>query len=165
MYIDEINLSTFSTFGAISSEATFFLLARGTIYEIDKNEWLFKSGDPSDSFYIILVGDVDFFCKVGERKKIFQGRIKTGMEVGVTSMIALQPRWGSARMHSKGVVVKISTDVFHELQIHHNADFSILMINLMREVCRRFIRMSSLLGDIVLSDKNIILLNDSDRLL
>lgn len=157
--------SEYSTLGALSSESLNFLLEKGVILELKKYDKLFEAGERSDSFYVILDGDVRFCCRAGNDRDIFQGRITTGMEVGATSMIALQPRWGSAYMQSNGIVLKIPMSLFHDLQIKYNEDFSILLINLMREVCRRFIRMSSLMGDVTLKNREIKLLNDSDRLL
>ncbi len=143
----------FAIFGALSDRAIEYLLTKGDIYQLEPKEELFQVGDRSDHFYVILQGPVAFY-KFSDGNWAFLSDFQTGEQIGFVGMITLQPRVGWAYMDQGGVVLEISCDLFHEFQLKYAEDFSVLMINLVREISRNLIQVGDMLVDLTASKKD-----------
>lgn len=125
-----------STFGALSEEAIRFLLENGKIMQLVEGDTLFEFGDPGDSFFVVLQGRIRFVKP--RHKAVTHIRDYTfGQEVGYVAMIGLHDRVGSALVVEDSIVVEVQCAVFHALQLNLPADFSVLLLNLSRELSRR----------------------------
>jgi CRP-like cAMP-binding protein len=135
-----------SVFGALSMEATHFLLQRGVLYELATGDTLFEPGDRGDCFYVVCKGSLDFF-------KMHKGALRHirvinfGEETGFVPMIALHKQTGIAVAREDAVVVQISAALYAEFQQTHTLDFGLLTLNLAREMARVIDRMGEALID------------------
>ncbi|WP_370277818.1 Crp/Fnr family transcriptional regulator [Pontibacterium sp.] len=140
----------FAIFGALSDRAIMYLLNRGQVYSLQPKEELFTLGERSDRFYIVLQGKVSFY-KHSEGNWAFLSDYGSGEQIGFVGMISLQPRVGWAYAESDSLVLEISSDLFHEFQMEYPEDFSVLMINLVREISRNLIAVGDMLVDLTSS--------------
>lgn len=124
-----------SVFGALSSEAANFLLQRGKIYRLPKAEALFDRGDPSDRFYVVCQGSLDFF-KYHKGEWCHVRAVNFGEETGFVPMIALHDQTGTAVAKEDSIVLEISSSLYAELQSRFAVDFGVLTFNLARELAR-----------------------------
>lgn len=135
-----------SVFGALSIEATHFLLERGVLYELASGDTLFEPGDRGDCFYVVCKGSLDFF-------KMYKGALRHirevgfGEETGFVPMIALHKQTGVAMAREDSIVVEIGADLYAEFQQAHTLDFGLLTLNLAREMARVIDRMGESLID------------------
>ncbi|GGB86956.1 hypothetical protein GCM10011352_11040 [Marinobacterium zhoushanense] len=133
-----------SSFGALSDAAIKELIVKGCVYALKEGDTLFEAGDPGDSFFIVLKGCLTYFRQVnGLREHIRDYYF--GEEIGFVSLIALTERLGTAYANSDSLVLEISSDLFYALHCEMPLDFGVLMMNLSRELARRFITTSALL--------------------
>lgn len=140
------HFKTGSTMGALSDEAVQFLLCHGRILSLEDGETLFHTGDPADSFFVVLQGWLDAF-RESHSAEVPILTFAFGEQVGYVSMIGLFPRLGDARAHGSTVLLQISSDVFYQMHEELPFDFGILMLNLSREMARGFSKITTHLID------------------
>jgi CRP-like cAMP-binding protein len=134
----------YAIFGALSNQAVEYLLTHGVIYSLKAKEALFGVGERSDRFYVVLQGRIAFYkCSGGNWA--FMSDYNPGEQIGFVGMITLQPRVGWSYMETDGLVLEVSADLFYELQQRFPEDFSVLMLNLTREIGRSLIRLGDML--------------------
>jgi len=125
-----------STFGALSAEAIRCLLTHGRILSLDDGEDLFKPGDPGDSFYVVLEGELDYF-RERDNAEVLIRTIPFGEQFGYVSMVGLLDRIGIGRARGPvSVLLEINSDLFYELHLDFPFDFGILLLNLSRDMAR-----------------------------
>jgi len=125
----------FSVFGALRDETVDLLLREGECFELADNEVLYNEGDPSDCFFVVLSGLLGFY-KVHEGSSCLVREFGPGEELGFVGMISLHPRAGWAQMHKAGKVLRVSDALFHTLQQQNGEDFTLMLINLVRDKSR-----------------------------
>ena len=129
------NLASGSIFGALSGDATRFLLEHGNIYQVRTGEQVFEYGDRGDSFYVVCEGSLNFFKQHGG--DCFHTRtVGFGEEVGFVAMIALHDHVGNAVARENSILLEISSALFAELQQEYPLDFGLLTLNLARDMAR-----------------------------
>jgi len=124
-----------SVFGALSDEATRFLLEQGKLYEVRQGDAVFEYGDHGESFYVVCSGSLDFF-KQHRGEWCHIRAIQFGEETGFVPMIALRKQVGTAVAREDSIVLEISSALFADLQQKYSLDFGLLVLNLAREMAR-----------------------------
>lgn len=124
-----------STLGALSDEAILFLLSQGRILVLDTGEQLFHTGEPGNSFFIVLDGRLSYFWQ-RNNVDILIRKVEFGGQIGYVSMIGLQNREGFCSADEHSVVIEISSDLFYQLHLDYPSDFGIMMLNLSRDMAR-----------------------------
>lgn len=133
-----------SIFGAISKNATLFLLENGKVYRVNKTDLIFNSGDPGNSFFVVCKGSVDFF-KQHKGNFTYTRTAAFGEEVGFVAMIALHEHVGKAVAREDGIVLEISSALFSRLHDEYPFDFGIMILNLARDMARIIRKLSNIL--------------------
>ena len=134
-------LSTGSVFGAISVEATRFLLENGTIYQVAAGESVFGCGDRGTSFFVVCEGELAYF-KRHKGHETMTRRVAFGEEVGFVAMIGLHDHLGHADALEDSVVLEIDAALFGDLHQHFPLDFGLMLMNLARELARTVRKLS-----------------------
>ena len=129
------NLGSGSIFGALSADATLFLLERGKICQARSGETIFEYGDRGDSFFIVCSGSLEFFKQ--HQGEYFQTRtIGFGEEVGFVAMIALHEHVGNAVAREDSLLLEVNSALFGQLHQSYPLDFGLLLLNLARDMAR-----------------------------
>ncbi|HSG04733.1 MAG TPA: cyclic nucleotide-binding domain-containing protein [Marinobacterium sp.] len=135
-----------SLFGAMSAEGINFLLDHGQIWQLEKNELLYSSGDVANRFFVVCSGEMRFIKEHGD-VEMRTRRIGFGEEIGFVAMISLQPHGGRVEAAEPSIVLEVSCDLYAQLQVHYPQDFGILTLNLARDMARNIQRLNRLLCD------------------
>lgn len=135
-----------SLFGAMSAEGINFLLDHGQIWQLNKDDQLYASGDVANRFFVVCAGELRFI-KVHGDVEMRTRRIGFGEEIGFVAMISLQPHGGRVEATEPSLVLEITCDLYAQLQSHHPQDFGILTLNLARDMARNIQRLNRLLCD------------------
>jgi len=125
----------FSIFGALRDDSIELLLREGECLELAEDEMLYREGDDSDCFFIVLSGLLAFY-KVHDGHSCLVREMAPGEELGFVGMISLHPRAGWAQMREAGRVLRVSDALFHRMQQQAGEDFTLLLINLVRDKSR-----------------------------
>ena len=142
--MDPETLQGGSVFGALSVEATRFLLENGTLFRIEADDVLFEQGDPGNSFFVVCQGAVDFH-KYHQGEYRYTRSSEFGEEIGFVAMIGLHNRAGRAVVREAGVVLEVSSALFARLHDRFPYDFGVLLFNLARDMARVIRKLSDLL--------------------
>lgn len=137
--IDELGMEHLhgcSTLGALSELAIRFLLDEGDILCLDKGDTLFQFGEPGDCFHVVLRGAVSFY-KPHKGETVHIRDYTKGQEIGFVAMVGLHARVGDGSAAEESIVLKVCSDVFHDLHSELPTDFGLLLLNLSRELARR----------------------------
>lgn len=136
-----------STLGALSDEAICFLLREGKVIELDPGEHLFESGQPGNSFFIVLSGRLKYYWERDAADVLIRD-VNFGGQIGYVSMIGLQTREGIATASEPTTVIEISADLFYQLHLEYPSDFGIMMLNLSRDMSRVIRHLSGSLAEL-----------------
>ncbi|MDH3991524.1 MAG: cyclic nucleotide-binding domain-containing protein [Gammaproteobacteria bacterium] len=124
-----------SVFGALTIDATHFLLEKGSLYRLAQGDKVFEYGDAGGRFFVVCKGSLDFFKQhQGEWRHIRV--VNFGEETGFVPMIALHEQSGTAVAREDSIVLEISSALYAELQQKYSVDFGLLTLNLAREMAR-----------------------------
>ncbi len=144
--MDPSDLASGSIFGALCTEATQFLLERGTIFEVVAGDSVYNYGDRGDRFYVVCRGAIDFLkYHKGDFHPIRTATF--GQEVGFVAMIDLHKEGGSAVAKEDSIVLQITSELFHELHQAYPLDFGLMTLNLARDMARVISRLGGELID------------------
>ncbi len=80
----------------------------------DDQEILFEQGDPSDSTYLVMRGDVEVLAGSGE-DVVVAGVLGANELVGEMGVLANAPRSATIRAHGQVVALRIEADMFLDL--------------------------------------------------
>lgn len=136
--LDTRKLSSFtraSVFGALPEASILWLLEHGVIRSMEQGEHLFATGEPGDSFHVILQGQVSYY-KHHKGKYAYIREYCQGEQIGFMSLIGLHDRVGRADCHHDTITLEIDSSLFHAFHKQYPQEFGILMINLAREMAR-----------------------------
>lgn len=136
-----------SIFGAISQEATRFLLKQGNIYDVRAGETVFHYGDPGSSFFVVCQGQLAFY-KHHEKHTLLTRLVEFGEEVGFVAMIALHDHAGHAVAVEDSVVLEISSGLFGDLHRQYPLEFGLMLMNLARDLARVVRKLSDTIVDV-----------------
>jgi len=136
-----------SLFGALSQECITFLLEHGDLGESTAGEKLFIQGEASGCFYIVLNGQLSYFRHNGI-ERVYLRSYRQGEQLGFASMIGLHERRGDAVTEIQGYMLRVTSDLFHEVCQRFPQDFVIFLVNMTREMSREIIDLDSICADL-----------------
>lgn len=125
-----------STFGALSDRVVHRLLCESQIFELNAGDVVYRAGDRTDSFYVVLRGAMNLYVS-NDHLDVLARQHRRGEEFGFVAMIALHDRTATAvSAYADTLVVKVTADQFYELHVSEPDDFGLLLLNLAREMAR-----------------------------
>ena len=130
------HLKEASAFGALSEAAIRYLLEKGTVRQLEKEDKLFTLDDPVNSFYVILQGKITLF-KPGNKGNTHIMDFFFGQDLGYVAMIALRDRSATAIATEDSIALEVPCSLFYQLRETFPADFELLLVNLSRDMARR----------------------------
>lgn len=137
MLSDEI-ISYISLFGALNREQLDTLLSYMHVRECRSGERIFSKGDLPSDIYILLNGRVDFLMDDGDVTRI-QSSYKKGDVFGETAVIGIQTQLGTTVASGDDVqILVLSREALINIQKDNIELYGILMMNIAREVSRKF---------------------------
>lgn len=131
-----------SLFGALSDEGIRYLVTHGKLWSLDPSDILYEAGDPSNHFFIVLAGELQFM-KVHAGLQLITRNVKFGEEVGYVSMISLQPQGGHVEALADSIVLEIDCNLYAAFGTEYPQDFGIFTLNLARDMARNIQRLSA----------------------
>ncbi|WP_372714925.1 cyclic nucleotide-binding domain-containing protein [Ilyobacter sp.] len=129
-------LNKISIFGGLDDKQLYFLFKILKQSNYKKGEYIFKQGELPSHIYIIQKGRVRFIEEVDMTAyQIFE--FGEGNCIGEASVLSLQPHAVSAVACEDSVIIILSKEEFFKIFKKDKNLFSILILNITREICRR----------------------------
>lgn len=126
-------LQAMPIFGGIHEQALELLIQNSPEIIINKGEYFFKEADPADSLFILKHGKV----LIVKGEDTYLQSLQDGDCFGEMSVIDLNPRSASVLATEDCLALQVSQQTLFMLYEHHLAQFTLIQMNLLREVSRR----------------------------
>ena len=128
-----LQIAVFGGLDETQLELTFGLLGK-LVY--DEGEIIFRKGESSQFIYIIESGAVEL--RIGEGETMMEKAVlQNGACFGEASFIGIHRHSATARCLTRSEILTLSRSAFLELQHRDLRLFSLLILNLARELARR----------------------------
>ena len=129
-------LQTMPIFGAISDDTLRFLLERATDVRVAKDDYFFRENDQGSSMFVLEKGRVAVFKSwVGQTQSL--AYLNRGDCFGEMALIEMGARSASVQATEDCAAIELSIDMLHDLYQHDLEQFTIIQMNMSREVSRR----------------------------
>jgi len=130
-------------FAGMSATALEQLSTQAEILEIPAKQLLFSQGEPGRSFYLIETGEVEVFQieDPGQEKPI--ACLPRGDFFGEMAILECAPRSASVRTTQASLVHEITSGHLHQLYKSMPDQYSILILNIARDLARRLHKMDN----------------------
>lgn len=124
-------------FGGLTLDTLGFLLDRAVTTAVPKGDYFFKQGDPGEAVYILDTGRVAVEKELGEHRYLLRV-LGAGDCFGEVALLSVTKRTASIRAIEACEALRITNRHLRDLYEHDLEQFTLLVMNLGREVCRRF---------------------------
>ncbi len=131
-------------FGGIREDIVQFILDHSTTKSVSIYNSYFKEGDQAHSMYIIELGSV-VILKEWKGHQFVLRHLQTGDCFGEMALMDMKVRSASAVAEVDSNAVEISADTLYALYKKDLEQFTMIQMNMGREVCRRLREMHSTL--------------------
>jgi CRP/FNR family transcriptional regulator, cyclic AMP receptor protein len=137
-------LQSMPIFGAIKNDTLSFLLERAKDVSVAKDEYFFRENDPGASMFVLEEGRVAVLKSWVDQT---QGLafLNRGDCFGEMALIEMGARSASVQATEDCTAIELSIDILLELYQHDLEQFTIIQMNMSREVCRRLRKADDLL--------------------
>lgn len=129
-------LKEISIWGGVSDEQRKKIFTRLESKVFKKGEYIFRRGDQPSYIYIVKRGKVDLLVSDDEIT-LEKKTLSVGECFGVASLMAMQKHTNSAVALEESEVMVLSRQALIELQREDIELFTLLMMNIARELARR----------------------------
>jgi hypothetical protein len=142
-------------FKGLSRTQVHYILMAGSLSKIDAGETLFHKGDPSDSMYTIISGEMDVFDPVGDgelnggfKRQVLINQLKTGDVLGEMGFLRSAPRSATVVARKPVELLKINWKMIKRLQWLYPPTAHKFFLNLMGVTCDRLEKLTDCFADI-----------------
>jgi CRP-like cAMP-binding protein len=145
---DEIHsiINQISIFGALPEYQTDAVLKKMEKIRYGSGELIFRQGDPPSHIYVVKKGLVNIILEKNSSRYQLAA-LDVGNCFGETSVIGIQPHSASAYSSGETELIVLSRTALFSFYNEDPKLFSMIILNIAREACRRLNRTDNLLLD------------------
>lgn len=143
------DLRNIGLFGALSDEVLLYLSTSLQVVPVETGITLFREGDDGREMYVVLSGEMEVLktsCRHTDARVALLG---PGDWFGEMSIVDIQPRSASVRALAPSRLLRISAQDLDHLYRHDMKAYSIIVLNLARELSRRLRVADGILADLI----------------
>jgi CRP-like cAMP-binding protein len=138
-------------FGAISDDVLEFLAARLVLLQPDPGTLVFREGDSARDMFVVMGGEMEVLKRSQTGIDARVALLGPGDWFGEMSILDVQPRSASVRVLSPCRLLRVSAADLDSLYRHDTKAYSIIVLNIARELSRRLRVADGLLADFVIN--------------
>lgn len=129
-------LQSMPVFGGVRADILDFLLKQCPVVSIPAQKFFFHENDDADSIFVLEAGEAALLKSWGGREYLLR-TMKVGDCFGEMAIMAFAPRNASARAVEDCSAIRLSVATLHQLYAHDLEQFTLIQMNMGREVARR----------------------------
>jgi len=129
-------LQSMPIFGGIRDDTLVFLLQHSKQVAVQKGEYYYHENDPAQSLFVLVHGKV-MLLKTWQGEEYILKSLEPGNCFGEVALMDLQPRNTSSLATEDSRAIELTYDTFHLLFEREIEQFTMIRMNMAREVCRR----------------------------
>jgi CRP/FNR family cyclic AMP-dependent transcriptional regulator len=123
-------------FGGIREDILSFLLEVSPVVSVRANEFFFRENDGANSMFVLEAGRIAVF-KSWQGEECLLHCLGKGDCFGEMALMDLQPRSASVRALEDCTAIELSTHTLYRIYEKDLEQFTMIEMNMGREVCRR----------------------------
>ena len=123
-------------FGGVEGRTLEYILDNANILNVDEGQYFFKEDELSNSMYVLEQGKVEVI-RNWKDKQYSLNSLKPGDCFGEMALMGFKPRSASIIAMQDSSAIEIATDLLTGLYDAFPQQFTIIQMNMGREVCRR----------------------------
>lgn len=117
------------------------LLARAVQLEVEAGHVVVREGESGNQFYLLLSGNARVIKAFGTDREFELARVRPGDFFGEMCLLETLPRVATVQTTSAAVLLRLSSMAFLDLYETRPDQYSILILNLARDLSRRLRRL------------------------
>lgn len=134
-------------FGALSDEILAHLVSTLEAVRIGPGDVIFREGDPAREMYVVLDGEIEVLKKSRRGRETRVAILGPNDCFGEMSIIDMQPRSATVRALGHGHLLELSTEAMDALYRHDLKSYTLIVLNIARDLSRRLRVADGLLAD------------------
>lgn len=134
-------------FGALSDEFLDHLAKTLSVKRVMVGETVFREGEPAREMYVVLEGEMEVLKKSRRGRDTRVAILGPNDCFGEMSIIDMQPRSATVRALGSARLLRISTEEMDALYRHDLKSYSLIVLNIARDLSRRLRVTDGLLAD------------------
>jgi CRP/FNR family cyclic AMP-dependent transcriptional regulator len=134
-------------FGALSDEFLEHLVSTLSVVNILPGDNVFKEGDPAREMYVVLDGEIEVLKKSRRGRETRVAILGPNDCFGEMSIIDMQPRSATVRALGPARLLRITTEEMDALYRHDLKSYTLIVLNIARDLSRRLRVTDGLLAD------------------
>jgi len=138
-------------FGAVSDDALRYLTAKLAVLEPKAGDVVFREGDPARDMYVVIAGEMEVLKRSQSGVDARVALLGPGDWFGEMSILDVQPRSATVRVLAPCRLLRIGAADLDSLYRHDTKAYSIIVLNIARELSRRLRVADGLLADFVIN--------------
>src|SRR5262249_17812642 len=123
-------------FGALSDEILQHLVDHLTVQRVVVGDTVFREGDPAREMYVVLDGEIEVLKKSRKGRETRVAILGPNDCFGEMSIIDMQPRSATVRALGSGRLLRISTEEMDALYRHDLKAYTLIVLNIARDLSR-----------------------------
>jgi CRP/FNR family cyclic AMP-dependent transcriptional regulator len=149
--LDAQRLRDIGLFGALSDEVLAYLVRQLKAKRVEAGEVMFREGDPAREMYVILDGEMEVLKKSRRGREQRVAILGPTDSFGEMSILDMQNRSASVRALGPSRILRLSTEDMDALYRYDLKSYTLIILNIAREVSRRLRVTDSILADFTAS--------------
>jgi CRP-like cAMP-binding protein len=134
-------------FGALSDEFLEHLVKTLTVTRLLPGDTVFREGEPAREMYVVLDGEIEVLKKSRKGRETRVAILGPNDCFGEMSIIDMMPRSATVRTLGPAQLLKISTEEMDGFYRHDLKSYTLIVLNLARDLSRRLRVTDGLLAD------------------
>jgi len=134
-------------FGALSDEFLEHLTSTLSVQRVMVGDTVFREGDPAREMYVVLDGEMEVLKKSRKGRETRVAILGPNDTFGEMSIIDMQPRSATVRALGSTRLLRISTEEMDALYRHDLKSYTLIILNIARDLSRRLRVTDGLLAD------------------
>jgi len=134
-------------FGALSDDFIQHLIDTLSVVRVMVGDTVFREGDPAREMYVVLDGEMEVLKKSRRGRETRVAILGPNDTFGEMSIIDMQPRSATVRALGSTRLLKISTEEMDALYRHDLKSYTLIVLNIARDLSRRLRVADGLLAD------------------
>jgi CRP-like cAMP-binding protein len=134
-------------FGALSDEFLEHLVSTLTVQRILPGDAIFREGDPAREMYVVLDGEIEVLKRSRRGRETRVAILGPNDCFGEMSIIDMQARSATVRALGPARLLRITTEEMDALYRHDLKSYTLIVLNIARDLSRRLRVTDGLLAD------------------
>jgi CRP-like cAMP-binding protein len=149
--VDIARLREIGLFGALSDDVLAHLASQLKARRVPPGESMFKEGDAAREMWVILDGEMEVLKRSRKGREQRVAILGPNDTFGEMSILDMQPRSASVRAVGPSRILRLATEDMDALYRYDLKSYTLIILNIAREVSRRLRVTDSILADFTAS--------------